>query len=109
MSWRAPETSLTRRRGGAGLMRRASSAASNVLVNNASELGGIGPLATFDVQRFGRVFPVNTGAPIALIQSGVAAARRASRPHREHHERRRTTARIPAGVRTAPAKRHSNS
>jgi NAD(P)-dependent dehydrogenase (short-subunit alcohol dehydrogenase family) len=39
-----------------------------VLVNNASELGGIGPLATFDVQRFGRVFPVNTGAPIALIQ-----------------------------------------
>jgi NAD(P)-dependent dehydrogenase (short-subunit alcohol dehydrogenase family) len=40
----------------------------NVLVNNASELGGIGPLATFDVQRFGRVFPVNTGAPIALIQ-----------------------------------------
>jgi NAD(P)-dependent dehydrogenase (short-subunit alcohol dehydrogenase family) len=40
----------------------------DVLVNNASELGGIGPLATFDVQRFGRVFPVNTGAPIALIQ-----------------------------------------
>ena len=39
-----------------------------MLVNNASELGGIGPLATFDVQRFGRVFPVNTGAPIALIQ-----------------------------------------
>ena len=40
----------------------------DVLVNNASELGGIGPLATFDVQRFGRVFPVNAGAPIALIQ-----------------------------------------
>jgi NAD(P)-dependent dehydrogenase (short-subunit alcohol dehydrogenase family) len=40
----------------------------DVLVNNASELGGIGPLMTFDVQRFGRVFPVNTGAPIALIQ-----------------------------------------
>ena len=40
----------------------------DVLVNNASELGGIGPLATFDVQRFGRIFPVNTGAPIALIQ-----------------------------------------
>ena len=40
----------------------------DVLVNNASELGGIGPLAAFDVQRFGRVFPVNTGAPIALIQ-----------------------------------------
>lgn len=40
----------------------------DVLVNNASELGGMGPLMTFDVQRFGRVFPVNTGAPIALIQ-----------------------------------------
>jgi NAD(P)-dependent dehydrogenase (short-subunit alcohol dehydrogenase family) len=40
----------------------------DVLVNNASELGGIGPLADFDVQRFGRVFPVNAGAPVALIQ-----------------------------------------
>jgi NAD(P)-dependent dehydrogenase (short-subunit alcohol dehydrogenase family) len=40
----------------------------DVLVNNASELGGIGPLLEFDVQRFGRVFPVNTGAPIALVQ-----------------------------------------
>ena len=29
----------------------------NVLVNNASELGTIGPLLCFDVQRFGRVFP----------------------------------------------------
>lgn len=40
----------------------------DVLVNNASELGAIGPLADFDVQRFGRVFPVNAGAPLALIQ-----------------------------------------
>jgi NAD(P)-dependent dehydrogenase (short-subunit alcohol dehydrogenase family) len=40
----------------------------NLLVNNASELGAIGPLDEFDVQRFGRVFPVNVGAPIALIQ-----------------------------------------
>ena len=40
----------------------------NLLINNASELGGIGPLLTFDVQRFGRVFPVNVGAPMALIQ-----------------------------------------
>lgn len=40
----------------------------DVLVNNASELGGIGPLMEFDVPRFGRVFPVNAGAPIALIQ-----------------------------------------
>jgi len=40
----------------------------NLLVNNASELGAIGPLMEFDVQRFGRVFPVNAGAPIALIQ-----------------------------------------
>lgn len=43
----------------------------NVLVNNASELGGIGPLIEFDVQRFGRVFPVNAGAPVALIQLAV--------------------------------------
>jgi NAD(P)-dependent dehydrogenase (short-subunit alcohol dehydrogenase family) len=40
----------------------------DLLVNNASELGDIGPLMEFDVQRFGRVFPVNAGAPIALIQ-----------------------------------------
>ena len=40
----------------------------NVLVNNASELGPVGPLATFEVTRFGRIFPVNAGAPIALIQ-----------------------------------------
>jgi len=40
----------------------------DVLVNNASDLGVIGPLMDFDVQRFGRVFPVNAGAPIALIQ-----------------------------------------
>ncbi len=43
----------------------------NLLVNNASELGPIGPLINFDVQRFGRVFPVNVGAPIALIQLAV--------------------------------------
>jgi NAD(P)-dependent dehydrogenase (short-subunit alcohol dehydrogenase family) len=50
----------------------------DLLVNNASELGGIGPLLTFDVQRFGRVFPVNVGAPMALIQLAVPllAARR---------------------------------
>jgi NAD(P)-dependent dehydrogenase (short-subunit alcohol dehydrogenase family) len=40
----------------------------HVLVNNASELGPIGPLQTFDVPRFGRLFPVNVGAPMALIQ-----------------------------------------
>jgi NAD(P)-dependent dehydrogenase (short-subunit alcohol dehydrogenase family) len=43
----------------------------NVLVNNASELGPIGPLMEFDVQRFGRVFPVNAGAPVALVQLAV--------------------------------------
>jgi NAD(P)-dependent dehydrogenase (short-subunit alcohol dehydrogenase family) len=43
----------------------------DLLVNNASELGDIGPLMSFDVQRFGRVFPVNAGAPIALIQLAV--------------------------------------
>ena len=40
----------------------------DVLVNNASELGGIGPLAHFDVTRFAHIFPVNTGAPLALVQ-----------------------------------------
>jgi NAD(P)-dependent dehydrogenase (short-subunit alcohol dehydrogenase family) len=50
----------------------------DVLVNNASELGVIGPLMAFDVQRFARVFPVNAGAPLALIQLAVPllAARR---------------------------------
>jgi NAD(P)-dependent dehydrogenase (short-subunit alcohol dehydrogenase family) len=40
----------------------------DVLVNNASELGGIGPLEAFDVPRFGRLFPVNVGAPMVLTQ-----------------------------------------
>ena len=40
----------------------------NVLVNNASELGGIGPLLTFDVPRFSQLFPVNVGAPVVLAQ-----------------------------------------
>jgi len=43
----------------------------DVLVNNASELGPIGPLTDFEVTRFGRLFPVNTGAPLALIQLAV--------------------------------------
>jgi NAD(P)-dependent dehydrogenase (short-subunit alcohol dehydrogenase family) len=43
----------------------------DVLVNNASELGHIGPLLVFDVPRFGRLFPVNVGAPMVLIQLAV--------------------------------------
>ena len=43
----------------------------NVLVNNASELGAIGPLLAFDIPRFGRLFPVNVGAPMALTQLAV--------------------------------------
>src|SRR5512134_3706106 len=43
----------------------------NVLVNNASELGGIGPLLTFDVPPFARLFPVYVGAPMVLIQLAV--------------------------------------
>ena len=43
----------------------------DLLVNNASELGPSVRSWTFDVQRFGRVFPVNVGAPIALIQLAV--------------------------------------
>jgi NAD(P)-dependent dehydrogenase (short-subunit alcohol dehydrogenase family) len=50
----------------------------DLLVNNASELGPIGPLATFDVPRFSRLFPVNVGAPLALTQLALPllAARR---------------------------------
>jgi NAD(P)-dependent dehydrogenase (short-subunit alcohol dehydrogenase family) len=40
----------------------------NVLVNNASELGSVEPLQAFDVPRFGRLFPVNVGAPMVLTQ-----------------------------------------
>jgi len=50
----------------------------DLLVNNASELGPIGPLATFDVARFSRLFPVNVGAPLALTELALPllAARR---------------------------------
>jgi NAD(P)-dependent dehydrogenase (short-subunit alcohol dehydrogenase family) len=43
----------------------------DLLVNNASELGGVAPLMNFDVPRFGRLFPVNVGAPLALMQLAV--------------------------------------
>lgn len=43
----------------------------DILVNNASELGPMGPLLHMDVTRLGRVFPVNAGAPLALIQLAV--------------------------------------
>ena len=47
----------------------------NVLVNNASELGVIGPLTSFDVPRFGRLFPVNVGAPMVLTQLALPLLR----------------------------------
>ena len=47
----------------------------NLLVNNASVLGSIGPLSTFDVPRFGRIFPVNVGAPMALVQLALPMLR----------------------------------
>jgi NAD(P)-dependent dehydrogenase (short-subunit alcohol dehydrogenase family) len=40
----------------------------NVLVNNAAELGPIGPLQALDVPRLARLFPVNVGAPMVLVQ-----------------------------------------
>jgi NAD(P)-dependent dehydrogenase (short-subunit alcohol dehydrogenase family) len=40
----------------------------NLLVNNASELGTIGPLLAFDVPQMGRLVPVNVGAPTILMQ-----------------------------------------
>jgi len=43
----------------------------DLLVNNASELGGIGPLASVDIQRFAHVMRVNVGAPLALTQLAI--------------------------------------
>lgn len=40
----------------------------DVLVNNASALGAVGPLLDFDVPTFGKILPVNIGAPMALTQ-----------------------------------------
>jgi NAD(P)-dependent dehydrogenase (short-subunit alcohol dehydrogenase family) len=40
----------------------------DVLVNNASELGGIGPLSDVDLGRLERVLQVNVVAPVALIE-----------------------------------------
>ena len=47
----------------------------DVLVNNASELGPVGPLMAFDVPRFGRLFPVNVGAPMVLTQRALPLLR----------------------------------
>jgi len=43
----------------------------NVLGNNAAELGAIGALMSFEVPRFGRLFPVNVGAPMVLTQMAL--------------------------------------
>jgi NAD(P)-dependent dehydrogenase (short-subunit alcohol dehydrogenase family) len=43
----------------------------DLLVNNASELGPIGPLMTFEVPKMGRLFPVNAAAPTILMQLAV--------------------------------------
>jgi NAD(P)-dependent dehydrogenase (short-subunit alcohol dehydrogenase family) len=40
----------------------------SLLVNNASELGGIGPLSDVDLERLARVLRVNVLAPVALIE-----------------------------------------
>ena len=40
----------------------------DLLVNNASVLGGVAPLLEFDVPRFGQILPVNVGAPMILTQ-----------------------------------------
>jgi NAD(P)-dependent dehydrogenase (short-subunit alcohol dehydrogenase family) len=42
-----------------------------VLVNNASELGGIGPLAKADLATLERILQVNLLAPIALAQLAI--------------------------------------
>jgi NAD(P)-dependent dehydrogenase (short-subunit alcohol dehydrogenase family) len=44
----------------------------DLLVNNASELGGIGPLADLDIlDGFARVMRINAGAPLALTQLAI--------------------------------------
>jgi NAD(P)-dependent dehydrogenase (short-subunit alcohol dehydrogenase family) len=43
----------------------------DLLVNNASELGGIGPLASVEILRFAEVMRVNVGAPLALTQLAI--------------------------------------
>jgi NAD(P)-dependent dehydrogenase (short-subunit alcohol dehydrogenase family) len=43
----------------------------NLLVNNASELGGLSPLAEIDPDRLERVLRVNLVAPLALIKTAL--------------------------------------
>jgi NAD(P)-dependent dehydrogenase (short-subunit alcohol dehydrogenase family) len=43
----------------------------HVLVNNASELGGIGPIADLDPTRLDRVLAVNVVAPVALARLAI--------------------------------------
>ncbi len=43
----------------------------DLLVNNASELGGMGPLAERDIMRVERVLQVNVRAPLVLIQLAI--------------------------------------
>jgi NAD(P)-dependent dehydrogenase (short-subunit alcohol dehydrogenase family) len=43
----------------------------DLLVNNASELGGIAPLAEVDVEHIERVFRVNVIAPLALTRDAL--------------------------------------
>jgi NAD(P)-dependent dehydrogenase (short-subunit alcohol dehydrogenase family) len=43
----------------------------DLLVNNASELGGIAPLADVDVEQIERVFRVNVIAPLALTREAL--------------------------------------
>lgn len=50
----------------------------DLLINNASVLGPIGPLADFDVPALGRIIPVNAGAPLALIQRALPLLRERS-------------------------------
>jgi len=47
----------------------------DVIVNNASELGGLTPLLEADVDRLVRIFRVNTIAPIALVRHAVPLLR----------------------------------
>jgi NAD(P)-dependent dehydrogenase (short-subunit alcohol dehydrogenase family) len=43
----------------------------DLLVNNASELGAMGPLADLDITRFARAMQVNAGAPLVLTQLAI--------------------------------------
>ena len=80
----------------------------DVLVNNASELGAIGPLMRLRRTALRARLPGQRRRADRADSARRAAARRTPGAHREHHERCGAAAPIPAGDRTAPARPRSS-